>query len=376
VYVDATTGNDATGKGTQTAPYKTITKALALVASPGPIPVVDVEIAAGHYNAALGEKFPLAIPTGVTINGATYGRGTAKGTFIDGAGEDKVLEKIVDAASGTYYATFEVGTVATQVSITNLYVGNSTPSLPSTATYDSLDILGGVSGTTVSLNAQPKPGAKLNGVLVPGGTFACASCTIGGTAYAVAALTLPGTSPTAPQIALTGPSASGQGSIGGAVRGIQTDGSANVTVSNQTFSSGQYAFADDYAPLATGYGLGTVDFGQGDGSPSSTGGNVLINNQASAKSEILITLANDSVIALGNSWNPGDQGASPHGQYRAIKTFQPGDTGRNVTIDGAATGASVKVGPFIQPTPSPSASPTTSPSGSPTSSPSPTASPT
>ena len=63
VFVDALAGSD-TNSGAASLPLRTITAALQ-VAAPGQ----SVRVAFGTYDAALGEVFPLAIPTGVTLVG-------------------------------------------------------------------------------------------------------------------------------------------------------------------------------------------------------------------------------------------------------------------------------------------------------------------
>jgi hypothetical protein len=374
VYVNAKTGSD-TSNGSQTTPYKTITRALKAVASPGPIPVLDIEIATGDYNTANGEIFPLVIPpvTGLVINGSLYGRGSSKGAFVDGAGEDTGYEKLVGAPAGSFYTTIAIQPAA-QISVTNLYFGVAKPKLPTgLAIYDAFDDVGSLTGTTSSFNSPPSLGApRLNGVLVAGGTLNCASCAIGGRGYAIAAFSIATSNCSSetqcPTVTLTGPSTSGQGSIGAPI-GIRTDGSAFVTASNQTFLSGLVAYSDDYTPLVTGLLPGLVDFGQGQGSPQSTGNNVFLGAHTS---EISLTVAGDTIAAFGDTWNPNVQGSNASGQYRVDTIFSQGASGRNVTIAAAASGAKVHVGPFKQPTPSPSTSPTGSPSGSPSPSPSPT----
>jgi hypothetical protein len=374
VFVNAKTGID-TSNGSQATPYKTITRALKAVASPGPIPVLDIEVAAGHYNAANGEVFPLAVPSvsGLVINGS--GRGTAKGTFVDGDGEDVAYEKAVSATPRSFYTTIAIQ-LGAQVSATNLSVGTSHVTLSGQAVYDSIDLLGQLTGTSASLNSPPSPGSsRLNGVLVAGGTFNCASCAIGGKTYAIAAFAIPSTtcagssgSTQCPTLTLTGPSITGPGSIVGPV-GIRTDGSAIVTVSNQTFSRERTAFADDITPLVSGIVPVPADFGQGQGNPQSTGNNVFLGASTSA---ISLVLADDAVDAYGNTWNAKVQGTNASGQFTSEIIFGPGASGRNVTIASSATDAKVRVGPFKQPTPSPSTSPSGSPSGSPSPSPSPT----
>ncbi len=376
VFVNAKTGVD-TSNGSQATPYKTITRALKAVASPGPIPVLDIEIANGDYNTANGEIFPLVIPavTGLVINGSLYGRGAAKGAFVDGAGEDTANEKLLGAPAGSLYTTISIQPTAS-ISVTSLYVGASKPALPSvSAIYDAFDDLGSLSGTTSSFNSPPKLGIqRLNGVLVAGGTLNCVSCAIGGgvRGYGIAAFSIAatdcGSGTQCPTVTLTGPANSGQGVIAAPI-GIRTDGSAVLTVSNQTFSAELTAFTDDFPAQVTGLTTVPADFGQGEGSPPSTGNNVFLGARVSA---IALTLPNDAVDAFGDTWNPRVQGTDASGQFRSDMDFAPGDSGKNVTIAASATGARVHAGPFKHATPSPSTSPSGSPSGSPSPSPSPT----
>jgi hypothetical protein len=392
VYVNAKTGNDTTNNGqSSSTPYKTITKALKAVASPGPIPVLDIEVANGVYNAANGEVFPLVVPsvTGLVINGSTYGvRGTSKGAFIDGAGEDTVYEKAVGGVAKSSYTSIVIP-IGAQVSMTNMYVGASHPALPGAAVYDAVDVLGQLTGTTSAFNPSivRVPG-RLNGVLVAGGTLSCASCSIAGRFYAIATFAIPATvcggssgsggssggsgsgNGSCPILTLTGPQISGQGSIIG-LEGIKTDGTATIVVSNQTFSGESIAFSDDYKPFLTGIVPVPADFGQGGGTPQSTGGNIFLGARTSV---ISLGLPGDEVDAYGDTWNQNSQGSGSNGQFRSEFIFAPGAAGTNVTIASAANGAKVRVGPFKHPTPTPSASPSGSPSGSPSASP--TASPT
>jgi len=67
LYVDANSGSDATGDGTQVNPYKTITKAVG-VANAGGGATCTIHVAAGIYNTALGEEFPLIL-SAITLAG-------------------------------------------------------------------------------------------------------------------------------------------------------------------------------------------------------------------------------------------------------------------------------------------------------------------
>jgi hypothetical protein len=75
-WVDAVNGNDS-NYGDQSAPFKTITRALQAVGATG-----SIRVKPGTYNTALGETFPLTIPSGRTLrstNGASL-------TVIDATG--------------------------------------------------------------------------------------------------------------------------------------------------------------------------------------------------------------------------------------------------------------------------------------------------
>ncbi|WP_066424095.1 DUF1565 domain-containing protein [Anabaena sp. 4-3] len=73
IYVNPETGTDTTGAGaTAATPYKTITFALNQ-AQPGTV----IQLAPGTYNRETGEKFPLILKPGVTLQGdqSTQGQG-------------------------------------------------------------------------------------------------------------------------------------------------------------------------------------------------------------------------------------------------------------------------------------------------------------
>jgi parallel beta-helix repeat protein len=78
-YVNPAIGKD-TGAGSSTAPFKTLTKALAS-ATAG----TTIQLAAGTYNAAGGEVFPLVVPAGVMLLGDEPSKG--KGIVIVGSGK-------------------------------------------------------------------------------------------------------------------------------------------------------------------------------------------------------------------------------------------------------------------------------------------------
>ena len=77
-YVDAAVGSDA-NDGTSDRPFRTITHAV-FVSEEGD----TIRVRAGTYDKALGEHFPLFVPTGVTLSGNGILKG--RGIVISGAG--------------------------------------------------------------------------------------------------------------------------------------------------------------------------------------------------------------------------------------------------------------------------------------------------
>ncbi|MBD1927504.1 S-layer homology domain-containing protein [Trichocoleus sp. FACHB-90] len=79
LYVNPVTGKD-TNAGNSSTPHKTLTRAIRQAEAGS-----TIQLAAGTYNAASGEIFPLVIPSGVTVVGNESTKG--KGVQIDGSGE-------------------------------------------------------------------------------------------------------------------------------------------------------------------------------------------------------------------------------------------------------------------------------------------------
>lgn len=392
-YVNPSTGNDSNNGG-QTSPFKTLTKALAVVTS-SKTPNLTIILDPGKYvGGTSGEKFPIVLPSGIsglTITGSNYGSGPNGGVFIDGLGEDTNLEALTgNANSKTLYTTLEANTGA-NVSISNIYVGAVTFNLPPTAkNYASLDVLGTLNASLSYFGVLGnQTGPKLNGVVLPAGTLACSSCTIKGNEYGIYTFgggSSSGSSPApgSPTLRLNLGSSSVSTIVTRGGTGILDDGTSNLTVSGTTFF-GPYAYSDNVPSTAarlrggrlrvnagsgsgsggSGSGstsTGTVDFGGGANASSGQNGFV-----GATKSEIDVTQPGVSVYALADNWNPNVQGAAVNGQYLVPQTFTaggPSSTGQNVFISTSATGSVVNVGPI--PVPTPTASPTTSPSPSPT----------
>ncbi|MGB7441687.1 MAG: DUF1565 domain-containing protein [Coleofasciculaceae cyanobacterium] len=89
LYVNSATGNDSAA-GSQSAPFKTISKALSQVQSGG-----QIQIANGNYTTSTGESFPLMIPSGAKVIGDEGNKG--KGTVIIEGGGDFVSRNLIGA---------------------------------------------------------------------------------------------------------------------------------------------------------------------------------------------------------------------------------------------------------------------------------------
>lgn len=367
LFVDAKNGSDTSGNGSSTNPYKTLTKAVEVLSTAKNLNPMGVTITllSGDYNAANGEKFPIVIPTKVSISGSNYTAGLKAGSFIDGLGEDTIFENLVHAPRHSFYTTLEV--TAPSVNLGSLFVGASTISIPSHASYVSFDNLAPATTSAGTASFGAGITSKLpnvSGVLDAGGSFSCSSCLIRGNDFGIGALSVPiatsSPSTTVPTVTLqhTG----GDAVISAKVVGILTDGSISVTAGGQSFQFGQYAYADALAPVIPVTTRGAIDFGGGFG--SSPGGNTFIGAKTT---EIYVTRRNETVIALDDFWNPSQQGANRSSRYPRTKHFAAGASGRNVTIRHSAIGSTVTVGPAPVPTPSPSGSPSTSPTATATS---------
>jgi hypothetical protein len=368
IYVDASTGSDTSGNGSMAKPYKTLTKAVEVLAAAKSLSPsgVTIYLGTGDYNVANGEKFPIVVPTNVTITGTNYGFGTNTGSFVNGLGEDTMFEGLVHAPAHSAYTTLEIAPPAS-VSLSDVYVGAAKISLPSSrAFYASLDDLGTFSGSDSSLGAGIiSPLLNVDGTIVPGGSFTCTSCTIRGNDFGIGAFSVPVAtasplpSPVVPSVTLS--RSVGDSTVTAKVVDLLTDGSVNVTSSDEHFQSKEYAYSDAFTPIVYTAIRGAVDFGGG--VAASSGGNVFIGVRIT---ELWVTRRYETISAQDDTWNPNQQHANRYGQYSRKRIFGSGASGKNVTILRDALGSTVTVGPAPVPTPTPSVSPSTSPTSSPT----------
>jgi hypothetical protein len=360
LYVDPVAGSDATGNGSMTKPYRTLTKAVAVFTAAKVLAPngVIIHLNSGTYDAANGEQFPIVVTKTVSIDGTNFGHGPMSGSFINGVGEDTIFEKIVGAPAHTAYTTLEVAPPAT-LSVQNIYVGATKISLGAKAFYASVDVLASLTGQDSSFAAGIVSAFKnVDGVLVAGGTFNCTSCQIHGNDFGIGGVSVPlvTASPYAAAPSITLSRAVGDSFVAAKLIDVATDGSVDVVASDEKFQRAAYAFTDVLSPFIASTTRGAIDFGGGfSGSP---GGNNFI---GARKTEIFLTRRSETVSALDDTWNPRQQGATRGGNYTRARTFSAGAAGKNVTIRQNAVGTTVMVGPAIVPTPTPSSSPSPSP---------------
>lgn len=79
LWVNPETGNDAKADGTEQAPFRTLTRALEAARSN-----TVIQLASGTYSTDIGEIFPIALKSGVTVQGNADGLG--QGVVIRGGG--------------------------------------------------------------------------------------------------------------------------------------------------------------------------------------------------------------------------------------------------------------------------------------------------
>ena len=91
-YVDATSGSDVPGGGSQADPWKTITYALNQVIGVNH----TVHMAMGTYDSALGENFPILVKNGVSLVG-----GGMDVSMIDASGSNESGVKCIGIVDTT-----------------------------------------------------------------------------------------------------------------------------------------------------------------------------------------------------------------------------------------------------------------------------------
>ncbi|MCT7949389.1 DUF1565 domain-containing protein [Ancylothrix sp. C2] len=110
LYVNSNSGDDSGGNGSQSAPFKTITRALGLAA-----PNSVIVLAPGTYSAQTGETFPIIMKPGVILQGDP----ASKGRNIQIIGGGGYVSPTVGSQSITILGADEAG-------LTGLTISNPT----------------------------------------------------------------------------------------------------------------------------------------------------------------------------------------------------------------------------------------------------------
>ncbi|OMI18169.1 LIC10774 family surface protein [Leptospira weilii] len=145
-YVDALHGSDSNTGITPSLPFKTITKAASLAVSGD-----GILVAAGTYNSALGEVFPIKIADGVTILGDEQSKGNTGGahSYYSGSGTygnsgPTFVQGGANLVSTSLYPTFALGN--------NSVIGGFKITNPIINSRAQIVLLNNVSGAAVRKN--------------------------------------------------------------------------------------------------------------------------------------------------------------------------------------------------------------------------------
>jgi hypothetical protein len=152
-YVDAVYGSDLTGDGGPTSPWQTITYALSQVTGPD----VEIHIAPGTYDAALGETFPLTPDAGISLTGSDRNDVIISGQ--DGQSVIYLDSSTTDILSDTVLSniTLQNGNVGLQIYADELHT--AAPSITS------LRLRWNATGIHISTGYVYHDGATISGVI-------------------------------------------------------------------------------------------------------------------------------------------------------------------------------------------------------------------
>jgi hypothetical protein len=100
LYVNAVSGNNTTGNGSSGNPFKTITKALSVSSAAGD----SIKVAPGAYTVALGEVFPIDMPSDRKL----IGTGGAVVTIVDASGSKQRVFNCIGHSNATIIQGFTI----------------------------------------------------------------------------------------------------------------------------------------------------------------------------------------------------------------------------------------------------------------------------
>jgi parallel beta-helix repeat protein len=166
MFVNPSAGDDNTGNGGERTPFRTITQALRQ-AQPNTV----IMLATGTYSEQNGEKFPLILKPGVSLQGDVRNKG--RGTLIQGGGE--YLSRSYGKQNITIVAVDQAGLTGVTVTNTNeqrgyaVWIESASPTLLentfANSTQDGVMITGN-SAPTINKNYFYRN--KANGITIAG----------------------------------------------------------------------------------------------------------------------------------------------------------------------------------------------------------------
>jgi len=273
IYVDATLGNDATGTGSASAPYKTITKTIQVSSAVAATQGANIYVASGVYNAGGGEVFPIMPSTGDNLIGAGNVQVSGTGaTYTKAAGDYAGMPL-------SYVMVFTPGVTG---SMTGISLGGSAETI-------------GIIGATVTLTGNTFSGST-NVVLFAGS----------GAQLTLNSNTL---------------------NNGNLASVLVADAGTHVVARGNVISGcAQYGVVvGPITPIsASAMDLGTV---------TSPGNNTILGGATVTGVGLLIDwiTAGTTIQAVGNTWHPSTQGADASGHYAAtlIPPGTPAVAGNN-----------------------------------------------
>jgi hypothetical protein len=381
-------------------PVKTLKHAIGLAAANRDI--VRIALAVGRYSSASGETFPYTVPVNVTVAGPTGGGATLAGAEAEpgisvghGGVEDLDLDGFTTAITVTGPASLKnihvvTGAVAVQaetaanVTATNLDIAGTT------GTCATGIVLNGSAQFTITTLTARKLGITLNAKDDSATSIANANISGDmGCTSSIALMVLTSTNSFVINDSLLdgGPSQGirlfpasstfqttisntiirnmrGDGIAGGhfgtpsTFRMIGGELSGNGGVAAQ-FSDGTWTFTNvmirqnpglalyvqDGALImrgctvtGNGGGIDIYDNGRADLGTEASAGNNVLQSTTSVALSLDGTLGATLVTAVGNTWNPGKQGADENGRYGTIATISvlvPVVGGNNYALSGS-----------------------------------------
>ena len=323
------TGSDTSGNGSQTKPYKTLTKAVDGVASAKSLSTTGVTIylASGDYNAANGEKFPIVDSDQRKLpRPKLHGRVPTAERSLTASGRTRSSKALCTRlAQRVYHVRGRAGRDRlAEPTSTSARREAETSRL---AAYWSVDVLGSLSGYGCRLSApgslscaqrQRHDGCRRHANLQFVSNHAAIDFGIGASSVVAGS----GGSLGASVVQLTGEPtpqhhaehSSSDSTIAAKLRRHFTDGSVDVTVSGRTLRAARSThFSDALDPVVAvaGHAARSISAAECRSRRAVTSSSGRTSRRSTSSRRF------ETVSALDDTWNPARARCERHGQYSA-----------------------------------------------------------